>query len=127
MPITSGRPSSIPTTESIEPSGDQRSWGRGVGVLKMRTVSPSRVGVPPVAETTNSAGSCSFLGRLGVDTTYATCWPSGAIWTSTMERSFMRSSTDIGGFDWAAGNASVTATAAETSAAKMRPSCMALY
>jgi hypothetical protein len=69
MPITSGRFSSMPITDSMEPSGDQRSCGRGVGMLKMRTASPSRIGTPPVAETTKSAASCSFLERFGVDTT----------------------------------------------------------
>ena len=67
--MTSGRPSSMPITDSMAPSGDQRSCGRGVGMLKMRTVSPMRVGAPPATGTTKSAGSCSFLGRFGVDTT----------------------------------------------------------
>jgi hypothetical protein len=67
--MTSGRPSSTPRTDSIDPSGDQRSCGRGDGVLKMRTVSPSLTGVPPEAGTTKSAHSCSFFDRFGVETT----------------------------------------------------------
>ena len=59
----------MPMTDSIEPSGDQRSCGRGVGTLKMRTLSPSRAAAPPAAATTNSAASCSFLARFGVETT----------------------------------------------------------
>src|SRR5258708_7852176 len=68
-PNTCGRPPSKAIREMIEASGDQRSCGRGVGRLKMRMDSPSRVGAPPDAATRNSAASCSFLGREGVDTT----------------------------------------------------------
>jgi hypothetical protein len=64
-----------------------------------RPVELPRVGgVPPEAPTTNKAASCSLFEMFGVDTTYATRWPSGAIWTSTMERSFISSSTEIGRF-----------------------------
>ena len=66
---TSGRPAAKPNTDTIVPSGDHRNCGRGDGVLKIRTVSPSRAGVPPPAGTTKSAASCSFLSRFGVDTT----------------------------------------------------------
>src|SRR5258706_53046 len=76
MPITSGRPSSIPMTESIDPSGDQRNCGRGVGMLKMRTVSPSRAGVPPapgtfswpeLATTDQKAGVAFYRALFGWD------------------------------------------------------------
>src|SRR5262245_16986997 len=82
-----------PRTESIVPSGDQRSCGRGTGTLKMRIVSPTRFGWPPPDGMTNSSASCPFSGSDGVDTTDATCSPSGEIRTSRMARSLIRSST----------------------------------
>jgi hypothetical protein len=68
-PNTSGRPFAMPSTDRRVPSGDHRSSGRGAGTLKMCTGSASRVGAPPEAGTTNSAASCSFFSRFGVETT----------------------------------------------------------
>src|SRR5437870_1532570 len=69
MAKTCGLSPANASSASVEPSGDQRRLGAGAGVLKVRIDSPRRVGVPPRAETTYSAPSCSSLGRFGVETT----------------------------------------------------------
>src|SRR5438477_12214792 len=66
---TCGRPPATPMSETVAPSGDQRSCGRGTGVLKMCTASPRPTGGPPAAGTTNSAASWSFFASDGVETT----------------------------------------------------------
>ena len=65
---TCGPPWPITSIEMVLPSGSQRNRGAGSAGVKMRCVSASRFGVPPVALTMNSAGSCALRSTDGVDT-----------------------------------------------------------
>jgi len=52
MAMTCGASWSMPRSESVVLSGDQRRCGRGIGLLTMRTDAPRRFGAPPDDGTT---------------------------------------------------------------------------
>src|SRR5438128_842657 len=87
MAKTCGRSPANARSDRVVPSGDHRKRGAGTGVLKILMPSASLV------DPTYSSPSCWFVVRFGVETTYATRSPSGEIFTSTIERSFISSAS----------------------------------
>src|SRR5438477_334698 len=58
-----------PVSAIDDESGDQRSCGRGVGVLKIVTLRARCAARPPPADTTHKSPWCSLRSSIGVDTT----------------------------------------------------------
>src|SRR5688572_24689087 len=80
------------TSTEIDPSGRHRKRGAGNAGVKIRCVSANCLGDPPAAGITNNAGSCALRATDGVETVYAIASPAGAISTSLIVRSDIKSS-----------------------------------